>query len=50
MSRKKVKINRSDIDELISMSTLYNHWSIESTRHALYEIANKLKEIKKEIE
>jgi len=46
MSRKKIKISREQFDELYSTATLYNHWSIESMRYALYEIKRKLDGIK----
>ena len=41
-----MKIKDKDIEELYSMATLYNHWSIESCRMALYEIQRKLNELR----
>ena len=43
---KKKKITSRDIEELYSMATLYNHWSIESCRMALYDIQRKLNELR----
>ncbi len=45
-----MKIKSKDIEELYSMATLYNHWSIESCRMALYEIQKKLKDMMDEKE
>ena len=45
----KIKIKSRDLDELYQMASLYNHWSIESCRMALYEIQRKLKHMKDNI-
>ena len=42
----KIKIKSRDLDELYQMASLYNHWSIESCRMALYEIQRKLNELR----
>jgi hypothetical protein len=41
-----MKIKDSDIEELMSMASLYNHWSLESCRMALMEIKRKLNELR----
>ena len=41
MTKKEKKI----VEELRSIATLYNHWSIESCRIALWDVKEKLKEL-----
>mgnify|MGYP003114844066 CR=1 FL=1 len=41
MTKKERKI----VEELKSISTFYNHWSIESCRMALWDVQQKLKEL-----
>ena len=41
---KKMKISRSDIEELHSMATLYNRWDKQSMQFALHNIQRKLRE------
>ncbi len=41
---KKMKISRSELEELYSMATLYNRWDERSMQYALYNIQRKLRE------
>jgi len=41
MTKKEKRI----VEELRSISTFYNHWSIESCRMALWDIKEKVKEL-----
>tara|TARA_Y100000593_G_scaffold93544_1_gene188771 strand:+ start:1153 stop:1299 length:147 start_codon:yes stop_codon:yes gene_type:complete len=38
----------SDIEELYRMASNYNMWSLESMRYTLYEIKNKLSDMKRD--
>ena len=45
-----MKLSKKKFNELYSSATLYNHWSIDSMRYALYEVKKKLDKLKEDNE